>query len=133
MRPLLALLAEFAHDLCDVNGGTGGHLGLQLLLLLPEYDGAETGPSLLCILLQLGITGRPQKSQRGNPRVDEKVKKREEKESEMDQQRKEEGGKDKVKIRFWRVMDVLVSESYRDTNISQRDEKHELCVSVQNP
>ncbi len=58
-RTLLALLAEFAHDLCDVN--IGGHLGLLLLLQLPEDDGAETGPSLLCILLQLGITGRPQK------------------------------------------------------------------------
>lgn len=52
---LLALFAEFAHDLCDVN--IGGHLGLLLLLELAEDDGAQTGPSVLCILLQLSITG----------------------------------------------------------------------------
>lgn len=50
-------MAEFAHDLCDVNRGTGGHLGLLLLLLLPDDDGTETGPSVSCILLQLGVTG----------------------------------------------------------------------------
>lgn len=53
---LLALLAKFAHDLRDVN--IGGHLGLLLLLQLPEDDGAETGPSLLGIVPQLGLTGR---------------------------------------------------------------------------
>lgn len=57
-RGLFALLAQFAHDLCDVNRGTGGHLGSELLLLLPEDDGAETGPSVFRILLQLGVTGR---------------------------------------------------------------------------
>lgn len=36
------------------------------------------------------------------------------------------GEKDKVKIKLWRVMDVVVSRSYRDTNISQRDEKHKF-------
>lgn len=57
---VLALLAEFAHDLCDINGGTGSHLRPLLLLLLPEDDGAETGPSVLCVLLQLGVTKRPE-------------------------------------------------------------------------
>jgi len=53
---LFALLAEFAHDLSDVDGGVGGHLGLLLLLLLPDDDGAETGTSVSGILLQLGFT-----------------------------------------------------------------------------
>lgn len=53
---LLALLAQFAHDLCDVHGSAGGHLGLQLQLLLPEDDGAEAGAPLPGILLQLGVT-----------------------------------------------------------------------------
>lgn len=57
LAALPALLAQFGHDLRDVN--IGGHLGLLLLLLLPEDDGAETGPPLLCVLLQLGITGEP--------------------------------------------------------------------------
>lgn len=32
-----------------------------------------------------------------------------------------EGGQDKGKITVWRVMDVVVSGRYRDSNISQRD------------
>lgn len=57
---ILGLLAEFAHDLCDIDRGTGSHLRPLLQLLLPEDDGAETGPSVLCILLQLGVTARPE-------------------------------------------------------------------------
>lgn len=55
---LLALLAEFAHDLCDIDGAAGRQLGLLLQLLLPDDDGAEAGPPVPCVLLQLGITGR---------------------------------------------------------------------------
>lgn len=57
LRPLLA---EFGHDLCDVNGGVGRHLGPLLLLLLSEDDWAETGPSVLGVVLQLGIAVRPE-------------------------------------------------------------------------
>lgn len=62
-RRLLALFAEFAHDLCDVD--SGGHLGLLLHLQLPEDDGAQTGPSVLCVVLQLGITGRKDERRHG--------------------------------------------------------------------
>lgn len=57
---ILALLAEFAHDLRDINGGTGSHPGPLFLLLLPEDNGAETGPSVLRVLLQLGVARRPE-------------------------------------------------------------------------
>lgn len=51
-----ALFAQFAHDLRDVDGG--GRLGLLLLLHLPQDDGAETGPPVPGVLLQLGLAGR---------------------------------------------------------------------------
>lgn len=54
-RHLPALFAQFAHNLRDVDGG--GHLGLLLLLHLPEDDGTQTGPAVLRILLKLGLTG----------------------------------------------------------------------------
>lgn len=50
-----ALLAQFAHDLRDVDGSS--HLGLLLLLHLPQDDGTQTGPPVPGILLQLGLTG----------------------------------------------------------------------------
>lgn len=54
-------LSQFAHNLCDVHRTTGSQLGLLCLLLLPQDDGTQTGPSLFGILLQLGITERRQK------------------------------------------------------------------------
>lgn len=62
---LLALLAEFAHDLCNVNWGVGGHLGPLLLLLLPDDDGAKTGPPVPGILLQLHFTEGNEKGDNG--------------------------------------------------------------------
>lgn len=62
---LFALLAEFAHDLCNVNWGVGSHLGPLLLLLLPDDDGAETGPSVPGVLLQLDFTGGNKKRESG--------------------------------------------------------------------
>lgn len=66
LAALPALLAEFGHDLRDVN--IGGHLGLLLLLLLPEDDGAQTGPPFLRVLLQLGITGKPRSNKNNEER-----------------------------------------------------------------
>lgn len=51
---LLGLFTEFAHNLCDVD--VGGHLGLLLLLLLLQDDGAQTGLPVLGVVLQLSIT-----------------------------------------------------------------------------
>lgn len=50
---LLGLFTEFAHNLCDVD--VGGHLGLLLLLLLLQDDGAQTGLPVLGVVLQLSI------------------------------------------------------------------------------
>ena len=101
-RGVLALLAEFAHDLCDVNGAAGGQLGLLLLLHLPEDDGAETGPPVLCILLQLGITAVTRRVDPSVLTTREVGERRRGAESKTDRQREEEGGKDKMKIEFWK-------------------------------
>ena len=69
--PLFALLAEFAHDLRDVHGAAGRQLGPLLLLHLPHGDGAEAGPPLLRVLLQLaGAAGTEgsEKEERGRRR-----------------------------------------------------------------
>lgn len=56
-------LSQFAHNLCDVYRATGSQLGFLRLLLLPQDDGTQAGPSLLGVLLQLSITERRQKCQ----------------------------------------------------------------------
>lgn len=84
---LLALFAEFAHDLCDVD--CGGHLGLLLHLQLPEDDGAQARPPVLCVVLQLGVTGRrdERRQEKSQGRMCEENRVR----REMQNRREEEG------------------------------------------
>lgn len=60
---LLGLFTEFAHNLCDVD--VGGHLGLLLLLLLLQDDGAQAGLPVLGVVLQLSITEEDKTKARG--------------------------------------------------------------------
>lgn len=116
---VLAPRAEAAHDLRDVHGGARRHLGPLLLLLLPEDNGAEAGPSVLGVVLQLGVTRTPE--------ICGFIKRVEESRDEG------RGGEDKVKIKFWSVMDVVVTGRYRP-NVSVSSGKNERgLVSERRP